>query len=331
MDTHFLPPLLLRSCNLQTTLASLKPRKLLAVHRASRLLQNSRTMVLDCGEGIRLLGAISEGAGNTKGLVILIHGWEGSIDSAYILSAGAWLFNHGYNVFRLNLRDHGRSHHLNRELFNSARLAEVVNGIREIHRIFPHDRNFLSGFSLGGNFCLRVGLVAPAARLNLNAIVVVCPLIDPAATTRNLQENHPVYHRYFVRKWKRSLALKFDLFPDLDDREYFLGLNSLRELHNHFVPRHTAYRTTQDYFRAYHISPEQLAQMAIPTRIIAAADDPIIERADIEGLARTDNLSIDLLNYGGHCGFLKNYRLHCWVDERLCQIFDAASGIKPFP
>ena len=57
-------------------------------------------------------------------LAVLLHGWEGSAASLYILSLAQRLFDHGYEVLRLNLRDHGDTYHLNRELFHSCRLPE---------------------------------------------------------------------------------------------------------------------------------------------------------------------------------------------------------------
>ena len=80
---------------------------------------------------------------------------------------------------------------------------DAVNAVAEIHRLFPHDRTFLAGFSLGGNFALRLGLGAPAAGIQLTGIGVVCPLINPVEATRNIEANHPLYHRYFVKKWQK--------------------------------------------------------------------------------------------------------------------------------
>ncbi len=39
---------------------------------------------------------------------MLMHGWEGSADSLYLLSASQSLFEAGFEVVRLNFRDHGR-------------------------------------------------------------------------------------------------------------------------------------------------------------------------------------------------------------------------------
>jgi len=321
MDSSFAPPLILRNAHIQSIIASLRPRKLLARVKAKELLANSTEYILHCGDGVRLLGALSAGSGARQGLVTLIHGWEGSIDSAYILSAGAVLFHNGFDVFRLNLRDHGNSHHLNRHLFNSTRLAEVVNAIAEIHRLFPHDKTYLAGFSLGGNFALRISLQAPDAGISLNAVAAICPLINPVEATRNLEDNHPFYHRYFVKKWQKSLRKKLTIYPELGYGDTLLQLNSLTAMHDYFVPRHTDYKTTYDYFSAYRLTGEMLAKMRIRTFIIASDDDPIIRKTDIDQLGQPGPLTIIRTRYGGHCGFVKDLQLNTWADEQLLRIF----------
>ena len=322
MTTSFTPPLLLRNAHIQTILTSLRLRKILAGARASTLLAASREYILPCGDGVRLLGSYSSKSGCRRlGLVTLIHGWEGSIDSSYILSAGAMFFRHGFDVFRLNLRDHGNSHGLNRKLFNSTRLTEVVNAVAEIHRLFPHDRTLLAGFSLGGNFALRLGLGAPAAGIQLTGIGVVCPLINPVEATRNLEANHPLYHSYFVKKWQKSLRKKLMLFPDLGYGDSLLRLNSLSAMHDYFVPRHTAYHTADEYLSAYRLTGEMLTEMTIPTHIIAADDDPITGKKELDSLGNPPLLTFTRTEFGGHCGYLKDLRLNSWADEHLLQVF----------
>ncbi|MCK7507659.1 MAG: alpha/beta hydrolase [Desulfobacterales bacterium] len=71
---------------------------------------------------------------------------------------GRALFRRGYDVFRLNFRDHGRSHHLNSGIFYAARLPEVFEAVRTAARSAGARPVFLIGFSLGANFALRVAL-----------------------------------------------------------------------------------------------------------------------------------------------------------------------------
>ena len=202
------------------------PRRALTRSRAHALQAAAREEILDCGDGIRLHGVYSPHPRAERGLAILIHGWHGTADSAYLLSAAAHLFARGFSVFRLHLRDHGPSHHLNRELFNSARLPEVVAAVRRITALHPHEHTFLGGFSLGGNFALRVALAAPAAGIALDRVVAVCPVLDPARTMEAL-ERSPVYHEYFRRKWRNALLQKLLHFPD---HGYGEDLRQLRSL-----------------------------------------------------------------------------------------------------
>jgi hypothetical protein len=323
---NFAPPSPLRNPHLQTILASTRPRRLLVETRARYMQASSREIILDCGQGVRLQCTCCEGHGDSRGLVILIHGWEGSSNSSYMLSAAARLLDAGFTVFRLNLRDHGDSHRLNRELFNSTRLAEVIGAIRAITNSTRPQPVFLAGFSLGGNFALRLGLQGPQAGAKLTAIAAVCPLINPAQATTRLEDKLPVYHHYFVGKWKRSLQKKLKLFPDLDCARILLRCRSLRAMHDHFVPRHTEYPTTTAYFAAYTLTAAMLAPMAVPCHIIAADDDPITTSSDLDTIGRPPSLSFCRTRYGGHCGFLKDYTLRSWADDELLRFFSEFSA-----
>ena len=71
-------------------------------------------------------------------------------------------WHRGFDVLRVNLRDHGDSHHLNRELFNSTRSPEVASALQGFVDERDYRHLFLVGFSLGGSFALRVAADAGA-------------------------------------------------------------------------------------------------------------------------------------------------------------------------
>lgn len=320
--TDFAPTGLLQNPHAQTLLSSTKLRRLRIYPRARAMVAASKTVILDCGDGHQLLGEFATQTKRSKGLVTLIHGWEGNSKSSYLLSAGGTLFNAGYDVFRLNLRDHGPSHHLNRELFNSARLDEVIGAIKTIHATYPHDWQFLAGFSLGGNFALRVAAKAEEVGLSIRQTVGICPVVDPAKTMLALETGWWGYEKYFVRKWQKSLQKKIRLYPELGYKDKLLKLKSLREMNSYFVPNHTPFASPADYFEAYSITGEVLATLSSPAHIIAAEDDPIILAEDLCRLAKNSHLHIETKQYGGHCGFVKNYQLDSWLDERLLDIIN---------
>lgn len=325
----FAPPRWLANAHLQSILPSLKLRRPLLVRRARDLLAASEAQVLDCGEGVRLLGHHSTqtvlGRPPANDLVILLHGWEGSADSLYVLSLGAHLYDLGCDVFRLNFRDHGASHHLNREIFHSCRLDEVVGAVRRVQQLVPDRRLTVAGFSLGGNFALRVAARAEHAGLKLERAVAVCPVLRPHSTMHVLDTGSFIYRQYFISKWKRSLRLKQSLFPDLYDFKNVLAQKSLRKMTELLIEHYSEFPTLDAYLEGYAIIGDVLARLEVPSYALMSLDDPIIPAHDLEHLARNPNLEVLKMPYGGHCGFMDGFNRESWADRKVASLLGVAS------
>lgn len=322
---EFRPPWWLKSGHLQTAMASLAVRARHLRRRAASMLANTQETLLQCGDGVRLHGLISRQQGDdTRPLAILIHGWEGSSDSLYLLSCASHLFANGFNVFRLHLRDHGPSHHLNEGVFHSCRIEEAVDAVRLIDQRYPSSKLCLAGFSLGGNFAARIAARAPAAGLEIAVTVGVCPVLNPRHTLRALETGWPVYRFYFLRKWQRSLHLKAHYFPDRYLPGEFGGIKSLMQLTEYFVLEHSDFPDLESYFRGYALVGDTLSELQQPVHLILADDDPIIPVADLEQLARPAALAVTRTRHGGHCGYLESITGPSWADRRIRDCFEAA-------
>jgi predicted alpha/beta-fold hydrolase len=314
----------LRHPHLQSLLAGWPFRGRTLQRRAAALLGVSRREIVDCGDGVRLLGFSSMPPGRSRGLAILLHGWEGSADASYVLSVGGRLFEAGFEVFRLNFRDHGESYGLNRELFHSCRIDEVVGATRSILATHPAQRAFLIGHSLGGNFALRVAARAPAAAIALTKVVAICPVLRPHSTMRALEEGLWIYREYFLRRWRRSLLAKAACFPDLYDFGDLRRFATLTATTDFFVRQYTPFADLDAYLSGYAITGDALRGLTVPARLIAAADDPVIPIADLDDVAASHALTISVFPHGGHCAFLEDYRLRSWTDRAVLAELDGA-------
>jgi predicted alpha/beta-fold hydrolase len=326
--TSFAPPRWLRNGHVQSILPSLKLRKPWLNRRARELLSASVDHILDCGDGVRLLGHYSSqqaaGRPQAQELVILLHGWEGSADSLYVLSLGSYLFGLGCDVFRLNLRDHGPSHHLNEDIFHSCRLDEVVGAVKRIQTMFPAARTTLAGFSLGGNFALRVAARATRADLRLERAFAVCPVLRPHSAMEVLEHGPLVYRWYFMDKWKRSLRLKQSLFPQRFDFGPILSQRSIKAMTEVLVARFSDFADLDAYLNGYAIVGDALANLTVPSYILSAVDDPIIPVQDLQQLARTPNLHVNAIPHGGHCGFMESINRESWADRQIAKLMGLA-------
>ncbi len=317
MNEGFLPPALLRNPHLQSALASSGLRGRLARKRFPAFPSGAEQVLLDCGDGVRLLGFHSPTLTDapSRGMVILIHGWEGCADSSYMLAIGGRLQSAGYEVFRLQLRDHGDTHHLNEDLFHSCRLDEVVGAVGAIAARFPARPLLIGGFSLGGNFALRIANRAAAAGLPLVGAVAVCPPIDPKHTMEAIEHAPFMYEWYFIRKWSRSLKRKQALYPHRYRFEDWLRRPTLRSLTDRLVQQYTDFGHLDRYLGGYSIATDRLGAMQVPATIVAAADDPVIPVSDFHGLQPAPSTELLLTRHGGHCGFIQGRRLESWIED----------------
>jgi len=182
----------------------------------------------------------------------------------------------------------------------------------------------VAGFSLGGNFALRVALRAPAAGIPLRHAVAVCPVISPAQGLRAIEAAPWFYEGYFLRKWRGSLLRKRSLFPQRYDFAPTELRRSLRELTRWLVERHTDFGTLERYLDGYSIAGDRLAALAVPASILTSADDPIIPVADFHGLTLPPHARLDIASHGGHCGFLLDASLRSYAEEYVVERLLAA-------
>jgi uncharacterized protein len=317
----FAPPSWLVNAHLQSIVPSLRLRRPLVAYRARKMLECAQTQIVECGDGVRLLGhysgQVAAGCPPARQMAILLHGWEGSADSMYVLSLGSYLFDLGCDVYRLNFRDHGPSHHLNEEIFHSCRLDEVVGAVRAIQQSLPERRITLAGFSLGGNFALRVAARAPAAGIALERAVAICPVLRPHSTMDVLEQGSFIYHRYFISKWKSSLQLKQRLFPQRYDFGPIFAERSIKQMTRVMVEQFSDFPTLDDYLSGYAITGDRLAQLAVASHLLLSLDDPIIPAHDLQHVARSAQLQITTIANGGHCGFMESFVRESWADRQV--------------
>jgi uncharacterized protein len=304
--------------HLQSILPSLLPRGRLR-RRAAALLAASRELVLDCGDGVRLQAWHASPAKPSGRLAILLHGWEGSAESYYILALANRLFGAGVEVVRLNLRDHGDTHHLNEGIFHSCRLDEVCGAVGAIARRFPGTPPWIVGFSLGGNFALRVGASEDPRVGPLAGVIGISPVLHPDSAMKAMEQGMPLYQRYFVRKWSRSLRRKQQLWRPEMVREEIYGFGDLRRMTEVLVSDHTDFPGIQHYLDGYAITGDRLKTLRAPATILTALDDPIIPAADLDRLARSPLLRVVTTARGGHMGFIESPLAPSWVNGFVCE------------
>ena len=274
--------------------------------------------ILEVAGGVRLWAEISTpGPQPPRAACILLHGWEGSGQSTYILLSGRELFARGFEVIRLNFRDHGPSHHLNQGVFRASLLEEIYSAVALLAAQRPGQQVFLVGFSLGGNFALRIARECQRRPIpNLGRVVGISPLLDPAQATRAI-DAHPLLRGYFLDKWRRSLSRKQVLFPELYDFGPVMKLPNLMAMTDELVSLFHIHPSSRHYFDSYTLAGDDLAGVELPLSLLTARDDPIIRFSGFERLTLGPRTELLAPPHGGHSGFIQWSGLASWYQAWL--------------
>jgi predicted alpha/beta-fold hydrolase len=318
LDLRFQPHPLARNPHFQTIVSS-------AFHpKGAAMCAAAREMILEVEDGVRLQGFYSPQPNDqAKGSVLLLHGWLGSVNSSYNIAIGEYLYRHGYSIFRLNMRDHGDTHHLNQGPFRGDLLDEVFAATQQIAQLGGSRPFSIIGSSLGGNFAARLAWRHSQTPLpNPVHTLAVNPPLDPYQTTLRLDSGPPIYLAYFRRKWRRTFRRKQAAFPDIYDFSQAVAARTCMAMTQAFVP-FTPYSAPEAYLASYAISPAMLADLQTPVTFITAADDPIVPVADFYPLRNlTPCLQVYIQPYGGHVGFIDLFPYRRWIGQAALAILE---------
>ncbi len=328
---NYRPHFFLRNGNVQTILSRHIPSDAHLVTKGEQMIlldAGPDYTGFDPGRSVRLLGFHTPGrrgpgsAGVSRGLVMLLHGWEGDSHSAYNLSMGSALVRAGYDVLRLNMRDHGSTHHLNKGIFYATLIQEVHAAVQQVGLLAARRPFFLIGASLGANFVVRMALRNARDPIpNLRRAIAVNPALNPQRTC-TLLDRHAFLRTYFRNCWLKSLRKKQLLFPDLYDFASLESIPTIREMTDWLIKQSDRFNNVDEYLNAYSVRPSDIAELSVPLSILSAVNDPIIPPGDITALPFHPLLQVHILKYGGHVGYNDLFPLHTRLPELVVPLLE---------
>lgn len=315
----FNPALLLRNPHLMTLIPRYWPRL-----RWNENLPSSERL-FTTQPGTQLLGLCHwQNAPTTAPTVVLVHGLEGSADSHYMRGMAAKAFSAGFNVLRINQRTCGGTDHLTPTLYNSGLSNDYRAILQELRERNGLSQIWLVGYSMGGNLVLKAAGELQRSEAALAGVVAVSPNIDPTQCVAALEEpRNWIYHAHFLSSLKARMRRKADLFPGQWDLSPLRSMKTITQFDDAYTARDGGYRNASDYYNragARHV----VSEIAVPTLIITAQDDPFIPASifEIPAIRNNRHITLGMLRSGGHCGFFQKRRHgedRFWAENRIIE------------
>jgi uncharacterized protein len=244
---------------------------------------------------------------SSRPTAILVHGLEGSSNSQYVIGNSNKLWRAGCNIIRMNMRNCGGTEALSPTLYHSG----LSNDVLEVMNFFiaQHGLQSLSliGYSMGGNLVLKLaGELGTSAPPELRSVIGVSPALDLGASADAL---HRPQNRLYELKFLRALLIRYRrkvaLFPHVYDPNLATGIRSLRELDDRITALYSGFTGSDDYY--YRAAAARVIdQIAVPTLILHALDDPFVRITEesCDRLKANPNIRLINTHHGGHCAFL---------------------------
>lgn len=253
-------------------------------------------------------------------LVLILHGFEGSIESHYAKTILQKISLEGWRGVFMHFRGcSGEPNRLARG-YHSGETEDVAYIVQMIRQRPGNEFMAAIGYSLGGNVLLKwLGETAEKNPLKV-AIAVSVPFELHKASSRIQHGFSRFYQWYFLRCVRDRLLRKFKSVPPPFDPEDLLNVHTLRDLDEEYTAPLHGFNSADEYYT--HASSRQfLRYIQVPTLILHAKDDPFMTTDAIPSREElSSSVELEVSPYGGHVGFVYGtvpWRPQYWLEERI--------------
>ena len=323
----FEPHPLLRNPHAQTVAFALWPRRFPRLPR-------STPREFEVEPGTRIRGECHwQPRPQDRPTLVLVHGLEGSSESAYMLGLAERAFLTGWNAVRLNQRNCGGTESLTPTLYHSGRSDDFRAVLSELIERDHLREIFFAAYSMGGNLVLKMaGELASGAPRDLRGVAGVCPSLDLAACVDALAlPRNFLYEARFVSGLKARMRRKVKLYPGRYDISGLARVRTVREFDDVMTARYCGFLDAADYY-ARSSAARVVGAIRVPTLVLTAQDDPFVPCDSFSAPALTQNPHITLVapTHGGHCAFISRYRgdERFWAEARVMEFCRQKSGLE---
>ena len=261
---------------------------------------------------------------HAKGTIVGTYGITGSLDDQWFLSIlRRKAVAQGYAVVLFDWRAHGKTAELSPVLTSDGLYEgkDFVHIASEAKRLGCPSPFWFTGYSLGGQLALwavkaaqTIATWAPNLKIDESDFgggAVICPSVDSNRSLPYLMKSRwGKYLEQAITRQLKRLAWKIHHHhPEAIDPATIERVNSIWSFDHELVIGPLGFPSVEAYYEAS--SPlSQLPDLALPTLILYAADDPLFDPTLVPDLqsACAENPAIDLIltPYGGHVGYFSS-------------------------
>jgi predicted alpha/beta-fold hydrolase len=217
------------------------------------------------------------------------------------------------------MRTCGGTEALCKTLYHGGLTSDLRSFLEQTPTSLPR---FLTGFSLGGNVCLKLAGELGDTTL-IHGVCAISAPIDLALAARRIgQIDNRLYENRFVSRMKRRL-LATGRYTAAD----LASSRTLYQIDDRITAPSFGFGSADNYY-ALQSSKNFLDRIRVPALVITAKDDTFIPFEMFSHPAFTTNPCLTLVapEHGGHLGFLARGPRRFWADQVTVEFLTATAG-----
>lgn len=268
-------------------------------------------------------GSSARAPGNDAPLALVIHGLEGSSESAYVLETCRTLWDAGVRPVAMNFRScSGVPNRLPR-FYHAGETGDAGFVLDLLAARNPGVPLAAVGFSLGANVLLKyLGERGDGALLAAAAAISVPFDLGAGADKLDASPMGRLYTGIFVRSLQRKFREKGAAMDGRCDARAVLAARSFREFDDAATARLHGFGGVDDYY-GRSSSAQFLPSVRVPTLIVHAEDDPFVPGDAIprDAIRANPRLTAAITAHGGHVGFIAGapWRPEFWAEAEAAR------------
>ncbi len=268
---------------------------------------------------------------NSRGIVVIFHGLEGSIKSHYANDMMAVLYQQGWHVVLMHFRGCSGTPNLTPRMYHSGDTQDALYFLSWLEEQFPEQQKLAIGFSLGANMLLKLLGENPDQRILRAAVAISAPFLLAECSESINKGFSRVYQTYLLKSMVKNFSEKMSrMANDKVIEALNLSKDTLKKLSNFrdfddliTAPLH-GFANAEEYYRKCS-ARGFLRNILTPTLVLHAKDDPFMNASIVptrEELAPA--VRLELSERGGHVGFMQGppWKPKVWLHQRVSQFFN---------
>lgn len=262
-------------------------------------------------------------ANNTKPIIVLLHGLQGSQHSHYIKSMFKAIKQQGWIAVLVHFRGCGGKPNRLAHSYHSGYTYDIHYFSEQLKTRYPQCKLAIIGYSLGGNVLTKY--LAEAENSPYVCATVICAPLHLASCSAKINSgSSKTYQKYLIDMLQHSTEekIKLGLIKHIS-LNALKQLKTMRDFDNSVTAPLNGFTSAEHYYNESS-GINVLSAITQPCLIIHAEDDPFLSHEHITNIhSLPENITFEISTHGGHVGFLSNNTTHkgfkpiYWLETRV--------------